>query len=189
MYCKKCGKELSENSTYCNFCGTLLKTSNININQKEKSKSSNKSVTIIIILLTVFILIFFIKNNINSNNLSSSYSSSHSEIYNSSSTYKDNTRPAKLDDLLIEFTRISHLFEEDDYYMHLQAQEKIINLRLSVDYRAKDGRVLKTEIVNAGKVVPGNKYEFYLSLNGMNPSDLDKVSKFSYRILEGTVIE
>ena len=32
MYCWKCGKEISENSFYCKFCGNSVKGESMNIN-------------------------------------------------------------------------------------------------------------------------------------------------------------
>ena len=32
MYCRKCGKEISENSFYCKFCGNSVKGESMNIN-------------------------------------------------------------------------------------------------------------------------------------------------------------
>ena len=190
MYCKKCGKEIPNDSKYCSFCGALQDSINVeqkaNIQNSNQNESTNKNGLFVgMIVFVVIIIIFAVIVNAASNH---NNSSQRQPVY-SSSKVQDDSRPAKLSDLIINFRRVSHLFEEDDYYMDLQAQEKITNLKMSVDYKSSDGRILKTETLNIGKVVPGNDYEFYLSLNGMNPSDLDKISKFSYRIVTGTVIE
>lgn len=184
MYCKKCGKELSNDSIFCNYCGTLQKT--MNSEKKENNNPTAKKYDSIIILVMSIIIVVVLAiavSNLNQDN------NKKNNNNNTSSSVNDNSRPAKIDDLIIKFRKESKLFEEADYYMDLQSNEEIIELKMNVNYLSSADRILKTEVLNIGKVVPDNKYEFYLSLNGMNPSDLDKIDKFSYRILSGTVIE
>lgn len=187
MYCKKCGKELSNDSIFCNYCGTLQKT--MNSEKKENNNpTAKKDDSIIILVMSIIIIVVVLAIVVSTLNQDNNKNKNNNNN-NTSSLVNDNSRPAKIDDLIIKFRKESKLFEEADYYMDLQSNEEIIELKMNVNYLSSADRILKTEVLNIGKVVPGNKYEFYLSLNGMNPSDLDKIDKFSYRILSGTVIE
>ncbi|MBQ7344372.1 MAG: zinc ribbon domain-containing protein [Clostridia bacterium] len=187
MFCKNCGKEIADDSKFCNFCGSEQQ-STTSISEKTSSTEEEKSSTPLwgiffgcLIFIFIIVLIIVIVTNDNSSTPTSPSSDSSSTEYT--------TRSAKTSDLIINFKKTDNLFEADDYYMIIQAQEKITNLKLSIDYKDSSGRILKTETVYVGKVVPGNEYKFNLSLNGMNPSDLDKISKFSYKITSGTVAE
>ena len=98
------------------------------------------------------------------------------------------TSKATRSDLVINFTLIpGMIFNYDTYHMTLQAQEEITNLSLEIDFRNSSGRVLKTDELYVGKVVPGNKYEYTLDQSGMRPEDLDTVSSFIVRVDSGTV--
>jgi hypothetical protein len=73
--------------------------------------------------------------------------------------------------------------------MIIQAQETIENLVLKIDYKASNGTTVKTKNIIIGKVVPGNEYRYELDQSGIDWDYLDKVSKFSYSIVRGTVKE
>ena len=90
-------------------------------------------------------------------------------------------------DIMVEFVSIPRILESDDYYMLIQAQEKIENLKIEVKYLSSSGRVLKTETIDVGKVVPGNEYRIELSQSGMDFDDIDKTSGISYRVVGGTI--
>ena len=99
----------------------------------------------------------------------------------------DRSRKATSSDIIVKFTLIPSIFSHDTYHMSLQAQEEIENLSLEIDFCNSSGRILKTDDLYVGKVVPGNKYEFTLDPSGMRPEDLDTVKSFSVRVVGGTV--
>ena len=52
MFCKNCGKEIDDNSDFCNFCGSNLKEENF-----QKRKKNKKPVIVIVILVLIIGLI------------------------------------------------------------------------------------------------------------------------------------
>ena len=56
------------------------------------------------------------------------------------------------------------------------------------NYKTSTGKVVKTQTLNVGKVVPGNKYSYKLDQTGVGWDDLDKTTGFSYRVAGGTVV-
>ena len=56
MYCKKCGKELPDNSKFCSACGTA-QPKVINSNKSSESKNKNKKIALIGIIILVMIVI------------------------------------------------------------------------------------------------------------------------------------
>ena len=61
MYCKKCGKELPDNSKFCSACGTA-QPKVINSNKSSESKNKNKKIALIGIVILVMIVIAGIKH-------------------------------------------------------------------------------------------------------------------------------
>ena len=183
MYCNKCGKEIIDDSNFCSYCGSKIEEFKVNSNESSQVKKKDESTFWVVVFFVIlsFAILMIILVSTNNDNVSNNSTNNNIVV--------EKERPAEISDIIITFHSIDHIFETDEYYMKIQAQEEIINLKLSVDYKDSNGRILKTEIVNVGKIVPGNNYQFKLSLNGMDPSDLDKVSKFAYKILNGKVIE
>jgi len=192
MFCKKCGKEVDNDSLFCSFCGAELKNSNeskednaiITETDKkyvERPKKDNGDKIFLIIFLSVVAfliivaLIAFSKDS-NDGETSTSY---NSQKYNS----------VQLSDIIVSFERKTNYFESDDYFMYIQAQEKIEGLKLLVTFKDSKGQTLKSETINIGKIVPGNHYKFELSQTGVNPSDVDKTEKFSYEIVSGKTVD
>lgn len=66
MFCKKCGKQVANDSKFCKYCGTVLKdfeTSSNNYEKPQKKKSNKKMIIIAIILWVVFIVIVNLNGN------------------------------------------------------------------------------------------------------------------------------
>ena len=61
MYCKHCGKEISENAKFCDGCGNPLSDactpSDGNIGHKKKSKKRHPILGIILFIIGIFIFI------------------------------------------------------------------------------------------------------------------------------------
>lgn len=189
MYCKNCGKHISDDSNFCKFCGCMQTSDSItpatNSDSEETTDSHGGSISLsTTVLICSLVLVAFIAIVL----IIKYYGQTESQNDNHISDLND-LRTATRSDIVINFKRTSNAFDNDDFYFVLQAQEKIIDLELSIDYKASSGRILKTEKIYIGKVVPGNEYRFDLSLNGMDPSDLDKISKFSWSIVEGKIEE
>ena len=188
MFCKKCGKEIADDSKFCNFCGSEQQsaTAIYENNPSTEDEKTNKTLWAIFggCLIFVFIIVLIIVGATNGDS-----STKTNPSYSDSSSTQDTTRSAKTSDLVITFKKIDNYFEYDDFYMIIQAQEKITNLKLSIDYKTSSGKIVKTQIINVGKVVPGNEYKFELDQSGIDWDYLDKVSKFSYSIVSGTVEE
>ena len=188
MFCKNCGNEISDDSKFCNFCGTKQQSAvavpeNNSSNEYEKSEKTLWGI-VLACLIFVFVIILVIAVAVGGNS-----SSANKQDSSNSSSANSTTRAATTSDLVITFKRIDNYFEYDDFYMIIQAQEKITNLKLSIDYTTSSGKIVKTKIINVGKVVPGNEYKFELDQSGIDWDYLDKVSKFSYSIVSGTVEE
>jgi len=200
MYCKNCGKEIADDSTFCSFCGIkqVAQADDIKVvhgvsdekytpstedNEDEKSKVgcliiAFVAVFVVAVLIACVVVLFGEVDNGNSN--ASDYGST---------SQKDYVRDARSSDLIANYTKIDNWFEADDYYLKLQSQEKITGLKIKVTYMTSGGKTLKTEEIYVGTVVPGNEYKFELTQSGMDPDDLDKTSKFSLRVISGKVVE
>ena len=181
MFCKNCGKEIADDSKFCNFCGKEQQTAT-DISENDRTigdKQVEKTPWGLLLggLIVVVFLIFAFVVALNAANSTKDNS------------FSETTRSARKSDLVISFKKMDNFFEHDDYYMVIQAQEKISNLQLSIDYQTSSGKVVKTEVIYVGKVVPGNEYKFELDQSGIDWDYLDKVSKFSYSIVSGTVEE
>lgn len=179
MYCNKCGKKLEDESLFCNYCGEKIvlveeENSLANEDEWEEKKGFARFVVISFAILCAVVMIMLL-------------------IANSLPKDNDDTlsRPVSVsrEDLYVTYRKIDNIFTHDEYYMSLQVQEKIENLKLKVSFLSSKGKVLKTETLYIGKVVPGNEYSYKLSLNGMDPSDLDSIQKFSYIIVDGKIID
>ena len=188
MFCKNCGKEIEDDSKFCNFCGSKQQSATAisENNQATEDDKTNKRMWSIFWGCLIFVLIIVLINACAANGAFSTKTNTSSS---NSSSAKDTTRSAKTSDLVITFKKIDNYFEYDNFYMIIQAQEKITNLKLSIDYKTSSGKTVKTKIINVGKVVPGNEYKFELDQSGIDWDYLDKVSKFSYSIVSGTVEE
>ena len=193
MFCKNCGKEIADDSKFCNFCGSEQQsaTAIYENNPSTEDEKTNKTLWAIFggcliggCLIFVFIIVLIIVGATNGDS-----STKTNPSYSNSSSTQDTTRIAKTSDLVVTFKKIDNYFAYDDFYMIIQAQEKITNLKLSIDYKTSSGKIVKTKIINVGKVVPGNEYKFELDQSGIDWDYLDKVSKFSYSIVSGTVEE
>ena len=108
-------------------------------------------------------------------------------LYNPSNSPSNRTRSATTSDIIIDFHLNSGFFTSDTYYVNIQAQEKIYNLSLNIDFLTSQNVVMKSEILYVGKVVPGNNYRFELNQGGLDPDDLNKITRFKFRIETGTV--
>ena len=91
-----------------------------------------------------------------------------------------------MSDLLVDIHNIGG-DPYDEYYLVIQSQEKITNLSLTINYKAKSGNIVKTKTIHVGKVVPGNKYTYELDQSGIDWDYLYKTSSFSFTIASGTV--
>lgn len=68
--------------------------------------------------------------------------------------------------------------------LNLQVQEKIKGLVLEINFKTDDGEIIGTRTINAGTVVPGNKYTYDLDVTlGM----LD-APKYNIKIVSGYVV-
>ena len=216
MFCKRCGKEIEIDSHFCKHCGASLLHNNESTDAQERSDSSDRidsqedyttskidvssihndgierngcvAKFLIFFLLTIVIsiILFVLFSSEMDNHSSSGGSSNNSSIGSILGTKK---RKATNNDILITFIVDKRIFENDRYYIKVQAQEEIEDLVVRIAFYNSDGKQLKTQDVSMGKVVPGNHYEFELTQSGMNPNDLDTTTKSSHSVLSGTVIE
>ncbi len=173
MLCYKCGHKIPDNSSFCNYCRTEQKPEN---NEEDDNVIRYLFLKIIVPILVVSVLIFII-----SAVLILSIDDIEIPDLNIDINNADNS------DIMVEFVSVPRILESDDYYMIIQAQEKIENLKIEVKYLSSNGKVLKTETIDVGKVVPGNEYRIELSQSGMDFDDIDKTTKISYRVVGGTI--
>lgn len=172
MFCKNCGKKIPDKSNYCCFCGTSRK----DISEDDDDLVKDLSPKVVIPILICVILTFFILVG--------------TVLSESGTTPIDlnlGINKAENSDIMVDFVLLPVIFSDDEYYMIIQAQEKIVDLKIEVSYKANNGRILKTEIIDIGKVVPGNEYKIRLTQSGIDNDDRDKTVSFSYRVVDGTV--
>ena len=216
MFCKICGKEIEIGSRFCMHCGASLLCDNKSTDSQEQNNSPGcvdsqenytttkeslstppgeeeerngcvTKVLMVFLLAIVISIVLFVLFSAEMDNHSSSGSSSNNSSIGS--ILGTNKRKATNNDILITFVVDKRIFENDRYYIKVQAQEEIEDLVVRIYFYNKDGKQLKTQDVSMGKVVPGNHYEFELTQSGMNPNDLDTTAKSSHSVLSGTVKE
>lgn len=204
MFCNQCGKEIENDSRFCRHCGaeqasepTLLNDGQAIDPTPQKTdkapdgeESKGGCITAIcwmVVIVTVVALIFAVLANISSERGGSSSGSSGSP--GSSGSIFSDTRAARSDDITVRITTIPGIFEPDTYYVEIQAQEKITGLKVDITFVNSSGRTIKTESINVGKAVPGNKYTYELDQSGVDADDIDTMKKFSWRVTAGTVEE
>lgn len=199
MYCKNCGQKIEDDSKFCNHCGVAQKskTEAITDTETEIETTETKSnkigcFTIFVVLFLLFavcVVIVIANKDPKSSNVSSSSSSADKQSSPIENIITPKTRDARNSDIVVDFTSIPKIFSADTYLLELQSQEEITGLVITIDFVNASGRTLKTETLNIGKVVPGNKYSYELNQSGMKPDDVDTVSGFSCRVTSGTVVE
>lgn len=189
MICKKCGKKINDEFAYCPLCGASQEEAAKAASDGENVKSGESSfgcfVAFLAVAIAVIIIVAIVAAWDGGKTQGSGTSSGGGTAYIPSLT----KRKAKNEDVILQFNVIPGIFEEDTHYVKLQTQEKITDLRLEISFLDADERVLLTQTVNAGKVVPGNEYSYRLSLTGMAFKDLDAIEKYSWRVSGGMVEE
>ena len=187
MYCRNCGRELKEDSTFCDKCGTKIE---IPEEIKAVNEKENNSVLIaILILAAVFVTvlgIIMIAVTTNNNN----------NVTNNSDTNKTNnsltnlfSKKATSNDITMDYYEIPSLGGAEKYYAILQANEKIDDLVIEIKFLDKDQNVLKTETIKVGKVAPGNEYKFEIDQSGIDINKIGKTKSFKTRVIEGYITE
>lgn len=198
MICKKCGGEIDNGVAYCPLCGAAQKTdaANTSSNLREESKSGcgfGFLVAFLVIAMLAVVVWGFANagesGKTQGGNPSGNANPGSSSQGSSSHFPSWTNRKAKNEDVILNFSVIPGIFEEDKHYVKVQAQEKITDLRLEISFLDAAGNVLLTQTINVGKVVPGNEYSYRLSLSGMAFKDLDSIKKYSWRVSGGTVEE
>ena len=186
MYCRKCGQELKEDSTFCDKCGTKVETLEETKAVKEEEKKATNSVLLgILILAVVFVTVFGIimiavTMNNNNDNGTSNTNNSLTNLFQ---------KKATTNDIIMEYQEIPSISGAAKYYAILQANEKINDLIIEIDFLDQNKSVLKTERIEIGKVAPGNEYKLQLDQSGIAINQLDKTTSFKVRVVNGYITE
>lgn len=171
MFCKECGHKIPEDSKFCKECGKeIIEPSEENDNKKDR--------TAIIIFVVVALHILVIASIVAA--VGFGENGRFEDIFSQKATIKD---------IELDFYEIPSLGGNTKYGVVLQANEKIENLVIEIDFLDKNKKVLKTETLNIGKVTPGNVYKYEISQSGMEIDDLDKTKSFHTRVIEGNIID
>lgn len=180
MYCKNCGQQIADDSRFCKDCGAKQEETNIKEQRNEESSCS----PFVIIIIFLFVAIALVSSII-----TLEYMNTGNDKINNFFDSITAERKATNKDIVTEFESITQYSKADEYKMRLQANEKIKNLVLEIDFLDKNGNVLKTETIKVGNVTPGNEYNIKLSQGGMSPSDIDKTKRFKIRVINGYVVK
>ena len=195
MYCKECGHELQNDSKFCSNCGTeIISDKTIDKIDADKKFPVNAIIfgTVITLLICSIIVAFFLIIKADSNKESGFYIGIGDQFINAiEDIFDKETTPikAKTTDITIDFYLETPYDSVEKYYAILQANEKIENLVIEIDFLDKNKDIVKTERIEIGKVVPGNEYKIELNQNGIAFDRLDKTTQFRTRVIEGTIIE
>lgn len=180
MYCKECGQQIADDSKFCNFCGGKQIEDKIDV-QKTKESGWGPiiiSITLLLIGVAVFFTVVALEDlSTGGNKINNIFASINAE------------RKATNNDISVNFTSTTYYSKADEYKIKLQANEKIRDLVIELDFLDKNGKILKTEILEIGSVTPGNQYSYKLSQNGISPDDVDKTTNFNIRVKSGYIVE
>lgn len=208
LFCQNCGKELSKDSLYCNFCGTkqtnIESTNNPSTKEedctpiKESESQESKSEE-------------SIKQEIKPSPQNKNFSEQkkHTNYIliaivlffalliaialgagNCNTNNNDNSlfyRSATIEDIDTDIIEVPHILQSSDYTLVLQANEKIEGLKLTVNYYSNSNTKLASKTIYIGTVAPGNRYTYDVTYDSIHPGDIDKVSKFSVVVVSGKV--
>lgn len=131
MYCNKCGKEISQDTKFCNYCGTQIidnQSKNDNSKPKKKKKFYQKWWVWLIIVLLVLIIIG-INGSDNTNNTISTPNNS----VNTNSNKKNNsdTKTEKIEYITVNIDELEDALEENA----ASAKDKYLGKNLKITGR------------------------------------------------------
>ena len=170
MFCKNCGKEIDDESKFCQYCGTAQKeptssnseNDNTSIVTEEPKYDNPHNVikTILYFALIILLLIAFI----------------------ACAHQCTNTKNATINDVTITDT-----FDLEGVYLRITPKEDIEQLELTVTFYSSNDTVIKWQTLNIGDVNEDNVYTKKLSFSGLELSDILKINYVRCTVSGGTI--
>ncbi len=186
MFCKHCGEEIENDSTFCKYCG---KKQEIETNNNKESGNYG-CLTAFIIILTFLIIAFstiFIApsciescENKNSKTDSTAKTSDTSTDTNDTST-DDYMRQAGVNDLKIT-TREN--YPTSIYYI-ITAERDIYDLEIDLEEYADDGTLTRTVHFYIGDLKQGEKYTMRLNISEYTDSEINNIDIVYVKVVGG----
>lgn len=180
MYCKHCGKEIDDESVFCNKCGE--KQDNLNSkNTKEDNESKKGCLTVLVIFTILIVGILFLTETITLKNCNNNNSKD--------STYEDNTpqlftRNARNNDITITTeTNYNNLGID----IIILPKVDIEDLEIKLVHYDKNGNELLTQYKTIGNVKEGVQVKTQVQLLDFSITDMFKVYNTKIEVVEGTV--
>ena len=174
MYCKNCGKEIPDDSNFCQHCGSNLKKEDSIIPQEEKpsdsvAKSESKArtagiiIAVILVGLMVVMLPFLVlKCSADSRN-SSSWKTTNSDI-----TIANDT----------SFSLNANIIVTPKY--------DIKDLQITFSFYADDKKLIATKARILGNVLKGTQYSVTFAASEFSIASLMQISSYSWKVSGGT---
>lgn len=171
MFCKDCGREIDDNSKFCQYCGTAqtlptpqnTKKDNIatTIEEAKYDKPNDIIKTIIYFSLIIFLLIAFI----------------------ACAHQCTNTKKATINDVIITDT-----FDLKGVYLQIIPKEDIENLKITIRFYNTSDNVIKSQTIEIGDVNDDQIYTKKLSFSGLEISEILQINYIRCEVSEGTII-
>ncbi len=186
MFCKKCGKQIDNDSTFCQYCGSKQAIStptdqpfkNETIEQTQSSGIATFFIVTIIIILIAFCAIFCIQqikeNNSSKNNSTQSSQKSENKIF---------SRNAKNSDIYID---AEYSFPVS-INLIIRPYKDIDNLEITIEYLNKAGETIKIQQKTIGNVKEGQEYRIQINLSDFSFSQIWNMESCAFTVSNGTV--
>ena len=175
MFCKKCGKEIDDDSKFCSYCGAPVSADPVTTEADDADSSEprigKKGIFwIIIICIIAFSLLVAGIYQLSEKNSGTDNSGIMS-------------RSAKSSDISVKTSEAFSL----SYDIIVTPNTNISGLVITIDFYGDDKKLVATKSRTMGNVEKNKSYTLSFSLSEFSLSSLTKISYYKYNVTGGTV--
>ena len=177
MFCKYCGKEIDDDSMFCNKCGESQKA----VKFDKDSKKGCLTVFIIFMIMIIGLLFFTETISLKNCNGNSTNTNKNDSNYDAPQLF---TRDARINDVTITTeTNYKNLGID----IIILPKVDIEDLEIKLIHYDKNGKELLTQYKTIGNVKEGVQVKTQVQLLDFSITDMFKVNNTKIEVVEGTV--
>lgn len=182
MYCKNCGKEISEDSNFCPQCGKSLNAPDSaedveRIDPKDSKEPNWFQCCISPILICVIIAIGIAVLLLGSLDC---ISRGYIPLFHEKADELD---------IILDADDVKNIFTDDVVYVQIRSNEKIKDLKIKFYLSDSDGNILKETLIEIGDIARGDSYSFTVNDVGLSTSEKHNITKYKYEVVDGYVFK